>query len=277
MKQHATRRRGVVLTCVGLQRLQAAILASEMAQNNGDRFTLEQLSDRIQISTKTLSRLWSSNVTVDRRTLKMCFSAFDLELRGEDYIISSGFSGAETSETLSTRSDKKETSSYQSIARSYLKEKSLTPEYICSYPDGPVSPDSALYIERPPLEKLAYQEITQPGCVICIRTPRKMGKTSLVLRLLAFAQQQGYHTIKLDFHQIDPLRLSDLNHLGACHLYEMNSDQAGSKQSSATTSPMTPEQEQALKAHLEAIAQILYDESDPEAMKTLEGIEVTVR
>jgi hypothetical protein len=57
----------------------------------------------------------------------------------------------------------------------------------------------------------------------------------------------------------------------------MSPDQAGSKQSSATTSPMTPEQEQALKADLEAIAQILYDESDPEAMKTLEGIEVTVR
>lgn len=40
---------------------------------------------------------------------------------------------------------------------------------------------------------------------------------------------------------------------------------------------MTPAQEQALMAHLEAIAQILYDESDPEAMKTLEGIELTVR
>ena len=40
---------------------------------------------------------------------------------------------------------------------------------------------------------------------------------------------------------------------------------------------MTPEQEQALKVHLEAIAQILYDQSDPEAMKTLEGIELTVR
>lgn len=40
---------------------------------------------------------------------------------------------------------------------------------------------------------------------------------------------------------------------------------------------MTPEQEQALKVHLQAIAQILYDESDPEAMKTLEGIELTVR
>lgn len=40
---------------------------------------------------------------------------------------------------------------------------------------------------------------------------------------------------------------------------------------------MTPEQTQALKAHLEAIARILYDNSDPEAMKTLEGIELTVR
>lgn len=40
---------------------------------------------------------------------------------------------------------------------------------------------------------------------------------------------------------------------------------------------MTPDQEQALNTHLEAIAQILYDESDPAAMTTLEGIELTVR
>lgn len=44
-----------------------------------------------------------------------------------------------------------------------------------------------------------------------------------------------------------------------------------------TAIAMTPEQEQALKSHLEAIAQILYDDSDPETMKTLEGIELTVR
>ena len=40
---------------------------------------------------------------------------------------------------------------------------------------------------------------------------------------------------------------------------------------------MTPEQEQALKTHLKAIAQILYDDSDQKAMETLEGIELTVR
>jgi hypothetical protein len=40
---------------------------------------------------------------------------------------------------------------------------------------------------------------------------------------------------------------------------------------------MKPEQEPALKAHLQAIAQILYDDSDPNTMQTVEGIEMTVR
>lgn len=40
---------------------------------------------------------------------------------------------------------------------------------------------------------------------------------------------------------------------------------------------MQPEQEQALKAHLQTIAEILYADSDPDAMQTLEGIEMTVR
>lgn len=40
---------------------------------------------------------------------------------------------------------------------------------------------------------------------------------------------------------------------------------------------MTPDKEKTLKVHLEAIAEILYDESDPKAMKTLEDIELRVR
>lgn len=39
---------------------------------------------------------------------------------------------------------------------------------------------------------------------------------------------------------------------------------------------MTPAQEQALKVHLEAMVQILSSESDPDAMKTLAGIELTL-
>lgn len=40
---------------------------------------------------------------------------------------------------------------------------------------------------------------------------------------------------------------------------------------------MTPEKTAQLKTHLDAIAQLLYDESDPAQMQTLEGIELTVR
>lgn len=40
---------------------------------------------------------------------------------------------------------------------------------------------------------------------------------------------------------------------------------------------MTPEKAARLKTHLDAIAQLLYDESDPADIQTLEGIEITVR
>jgi len=35
---------------------------------------------------------------------------------------------------------------------------------------------------------------------------------------------------------------------------------------------MTPEQQQALNTHVQAIAKIFYDDSDPKAIQTLEGV-----
>jgi len=40
---------------------------------------------------------------------------------------------------------------------------------------------------------------------------------------------------------------------------------------------MTPEKQALLKTHLDAIANILYEESEPSSMQTLEDIELTVR
>ena len=40
---------------------------------------------------------------------------------------------------------------------------------------------------------------------------------------------------------------------------------------------MTPEQQQAIKTHLDAISAILYADSNPEAFQTLEDIELAVR
>ncbi|RCJ32463.1 hypothetical protein A6770_18805 [Nostoc minutum NIES-26] len=223
MKQSKTRRkRGVLLTSVGLKRLQTAIRAVEIVQNNGARFTLHELSDRVQVCTKTLSRLWSLNASVDQRTLKLCFNTFDLELSTEDYIIERDPDFDESIEALLPSLDKKQIYSLLSITEgSFTKEQHENLEYCCSYPDGPVSLDSPLYIERPPLEKLVYQEITQPGCVIRIHAPREMGKSSLVLRLLAFAQQQEYHTIKLDCDQMDTSCLSNLDQFFRCFCWRV--------------------------------------------------------
>jgi hypothetical protein len=71
------------------------------------------------------------------------------------------------------------------------------------FPSGPVPLDSLLYIKRPPIEELAYAEISQPGCVIRIKAPRQMGKTSLLNRLLAQAKIKGYTKVFLDFQEAD--------------------------------------------------------------------------
>jgi GGDEF domain-containing protein len=79
------------------------------------------------------------------------------------------------------------------------------------FPSGPVSLDSSFYIPRPPVEELAYGEIAEPGSIIRIKAPRKMGKSSLMLRLLAHATNLGYRTVTLDFQQADKVIFSSLD------------------------------------------------------------------
>ncbi|MBD0347460.1 MAG: AAA-like domain-containing protein, partial [Coleofasciculus sp. Co-bin14] len=206
------RRRGVVLTPAGLKRLQEAIQAVEIAENKGDRFTLEELGDRTNVSTKTLSRLWSLNSSVDQKTLKLCFSAFNLELRQDDYTTCGELDECDGSEPSALPSNEElkhppQTDSTQSVTEKQHNE----PERNLPYPDGPVPLDSPFYIERPPLEALAYREVTQPGCLIRIRAAKQMGKSSLMLRLLSYAETQDYYIVNLDCNQIDSTGLSDFN------------------------------------------------------------------
>jgi hypothetical protein len=80
-------------------------------------------------------------------------------------------------------------------------------------PQTPVPLDSALYIKRPPIESQAYEEIVKPGALIRIKAPKQMGKTSLVMRILAHAQLKGYRTVRLNFLQAEDSILSDLERL----------------------------------------------------------------
>lgn len=79
------------------------------------------------------------------------------------------------------------------------------------FPNGPVSLDSKLYIPRPPIEELVCAEITEPGSVICIKAPKKMGKSSLILRILDHAAKLDYITISLDFQQAEKAVFANLD------------------------------------------------------------------
>lgn len=80
-------------------------------------------------------------------------------------------------------------------------------------PEGSVSLDSPLYIDRPPIESDCYQTIVKPGALIRIKAPRQMGKTSLVQRILSHAKEQGYQTAYVNFQSADGSSLTNLDEL----------------------------------------------------------------
>ncbi|MEH1823507.1 MAG: AAA-like domain-containing protein [Nostoc sp.] len=71
------------------------------------------------------------------------------------------------------------------------------------FPSGPVALGSPLYINRPSLEELVCNEILHPGCLIRIKAPRKMGKSSLLNRMIAYAKERDYQIVYLDFQEAD--------------------------------------------------------------------------
>ncbi|NES99716.1 MAG: diguanylate cyclase [Sphaerospermopsis sp. SIO1G1] len=83
--------------------------------------------------------------------------------------------------------------------------------YDTSLPGDPLPFNSRFYIERPPLEKYAYEEISKPGGLLRIRASQKMGKSSLILRLIHQARNQGYYIVNIDFKQADRQTFKDTN------------------------------------------------------------------
>lgn len=53
------------------------------------------------------------------------------------------------------------------------------------------------------IETQCYEEIKKPGALIRIKAPEQRGKTWLLEKILDFARNQGYHTVKLDFRLAD--------------------------------------------------------------------------
>ncbi|WP_292818140.1 AAA-like domain-containing protein [Nostoc sp. JL23] len=66
-----------------------------------------------------------------------------------------------------------------------------------------VETDTTIYIERPPIEDKCYKAIVQPGALIRLKAPQRMGKTLLLEKTLDYARLQGYQTAKLDLQLAD--------------------------------------------------------------------------
>jgi hypothetical protein len=84
------------------------------------------------------------------------------------------------------------------------------PRLILEPPTGMVDLESPFYIERHADMQLNRQG-RKGGTTTTIRAPRQMGKTSLLVRRVDYARQQGSDTIFLDFQMIDKTYLDDLD------------------------------------------------------------------
>jgi transcriptional regulator with XRE-family HTH domain len=176
------RRRGIVLSAQGWQRLQAAEYLAAARDNAGSSYTLEQLSDRTGLSTKTLTKVRRRQNPVDQPTLATYFEAFGLGLTADDYVNQEP--DQDSSLTVLT-----------ALLQAPLK--------------GQLALDSPFYIYRPPVEKLFIQEVFRPGALIRIRAPRQFGKTSLIAQGLGQAEEQGFRTVVVS------LQLADSGVLGS--------------------------------------------------------------
>jgi DNA-binding Xre family transcriptional regulator len=92
----------------------------------------------------------------------------------------------------------------------------LPPDTSPRYPNGAVPLGSPFYLERTPFEAQIDREISKPGALVRIKAPREMGKTSLLLRVLASAQSLGYHTVSLNLAQVDESIVIDLDRFLRC-------------------------------------------------------------
>jgi transcriptional regulator with XRE-family HTH domain len=178
-QQSQRRKRGVVLSSRGWQRLQAAEQRLAEQRNSGKPYTLEQLGTLTDLSPNTITKVRRKRLAVDRQTLELYFNALNLSLTSNDYIS--------------------------------LDPDSLLVGSLRKPLQGQLALDSTFYIDRPPVEQLVYEEILQPGALIRIKAPQQFGKTSLMTRALVWAKDKELQGTVLNLQLADATVLSNLD------------------------------------------------------------------
>ena len=83
--------------------------------------------------------------------------------------------------------------------------------------------DTRLYIQRPPIEKQCYESILQPGGLVRIKAPQKMGKTLLIQNLFQKTASKGYRTVLVNLLQVETAMLDNLDKFLSSFCYRIAS------------------------------------------------------
>lgn len=168
------RRRGMLLSFQGWQRLQSAEQLAAVQRNGNNPFTLEQLSEATGLSPNTLTKVRRRQKPVDFATLETYFATFDLTLEPTDLV----------APEIPTPS-----------GQAWLSQ--IQP------PRGSLPVGSPYYVYRPPLERLCFQEILQPGALIRIKAAHQFGKTSLMTQMLGYAQDNELQSSVINLQLVE--------------------------------------------------------------------------
>lgn len=191
------RHRGHILSEAGKRKLQVKLTQLESQQ--GYRFTPQILAHKTQLidsqglHSATVKKILEQQTGVDRRSIEIIFQTLEIEPDHCDY---------------------------QPLGQTRLLPQAVSPNddfpktrppRSPEFPGGPVPLDSPYYIPHGQLQRQAIDEISQPGGLICIKAPRRMGKSSFALRLQHRATALGYRVLQIDLKQADEAVFSSID------------------------------------------------------------------
>jgi len=171
-----SRRRGIILTLEGWQKLHNAKLECEFQNNSGSKYTIEELSGRVGITTVTLRKVLNREIGIDKQTLVRLFSAFNLQLNKSDY--------------TKANSDLETQENFKPLKRVDLRE----------------AVDVSVFYGRATELDLLEKWILKEHCrVVALLGMGGIGKTFLATKLVHKIQQQFEYIIWRSLYNAPPL------------------------------------------------------------------------
>jgi WD40 repeat protein len=171
-----------MLTPHGLSRLGEAILTAQNIEKFGAHFTQIELSERANLSIKTLKKIRDRSAPVDEASVRSFFRAFDLELETADYGLA-------------------EKSPQQSEPQASSSDLSLAPKV-----DWGEKPDTAIFFGRTEeLATLGQWMMAEQCRLVTLLGMGGIGKTSLAAKLADQIYERFDYVIWRSLREAPPL------------------------------------------------------------------------